>query len=203
MRAWHAYRYWLLQYRRTWRGTIVISVANPVLFLLGIGVGLGHLVDHGNSAAIGGVSYSEFFAPGLLAASAMQTGYLEGLPLGTRGGVVARHTFPLDGQYVLKASLLQTNLGAARGLLEPHEIEFSIDGLRVFVATVGGDQDNARSAANAAEVRIEGVSARNAWGGSATSSFAPSVEAIESVNVVTGTPDAEQGIGTVAVQVRL
>ena len=59
------------------------------------------------------------------------------------------------------------------------------------------------AAANAAEVRVEGVSARNAWGGSATSSFAPSVEAIQSVNVVTGTPDAEQGIGTVAVQVQL
>ena len=31
----------------------MISVANPVLFLLGIGVGLGHLVDHGHSAALG------------------------------------------------------------------------------------------------------------------------------------------------------
>ena len=83
---------------------------------------------------------------------ASQTAHVEGLPLGTRGGVVARHTFPLDGQYVLKASLLQTNLGAVRGLLEPHDIEFSIDGRRVFLATVGGDEDNARSAANAADI---------------------------------------------------
>jgi hypothetical protein len=29
---------------------------------------------------------------------ASQTAHVEGLPLGTRGGVVARHTFPLDGQ---------------------------------------------------------------------------------------------------------
>src|ERR1700733_16103914 len=78
LRASHAFRYWLTVYRRTWRGTIVISVANPMLFLLGIGVGLGHLVDHGHSSALGGVSYTAFFAPGLLAASAMQTGYLEG-----------------------------------------------------------------------------------------------------------------------------
>ncbi len=77
-RALHAFRYWLTLYRRTWRGTIVISVANPMLFLLGIGVGLGHLVDHGHSAALGGVSYSAFFAPGLLAASAMQTGVHRG-----------------------------------------------------------------------------------------------------------------------------
>ena len=37
---WREFSYWLLQYRRTWRGTIVISVANPLLFLLGIGAGL-------------------------------------------------------------------------------------------------------------------------------------------------------------------
>ncbi|MGD0980983.1 MAG: ABC transporter permease [Solirubrobacteraceae bacterium] len=78
MRAWYAFRYWLTVYTRTWRGTIVISVANPVLFLLGIGVGLGHLVDHGHSTTLGGVSYTAFFAPGLLAASAMQTGFIEG-----------------------------------------------------------------------------------------------------------------------------
>ena len=83
---------------------------------------------------------------------ASQTAHVEGLPLGTRGGVVVRHTFPLDGQYVLKTNLLQTNLGAVRGLLEPHDIEFSIDGRRVFLATVGGDEDNARSAANAGDI---------------------------------------------------
>jgi mono/diheme cytochrome c family protein len=81
-----------------------------------------------------------------------QDAHIEGLPLGTRGGVLARHTFPLDGEYVLKAELLQTNLGAVRGLIEPHEIEFSIDGTRVFHASVGGDADNAMSAANAADI---------------------------------------------------
>ena len=76
----------------------------------------------------------------------------KGCRSGTRGGVLARHTFPLDGQYVIKAELLQTNLGAVRGLLEPHDIEFSVDGARVFQATVGGDADNAMSAANAADI---------------------------------------------------
>ncbi len=52
-------------------------------------------------------------------------------------------------------------------------------------------------------VRIEGVSAQNAWGSGATSSFAPSVEAIQSVNVVTGSPDSEQGMGAVSVLVQL
>jgi lipooligosaccharide transport system permease protein len=76
--AWQAFRYWLTLYRRTWRGTIVISVANPLLFLLGIGVGLGHLVDQHAPSTLAGVSYTAFFAPGLLAASAMQTGFIEG-----------------------------------------------------------------------------------------------------------------------------
>ena len=81
-----------------------------------------------------------------------QSAHIEGLPLGTRGGVLARHTFPLNGQYVIKAELLETNLGAIRGLIEPHDIEFSVDGARVFQATVGGDADNAMSAANAANI---------------------------------------------------
>ena len=54
MRAWYAFRYWLTVYARTWRGTIVISFANPMLFLLGIGLGLGHLVDHGHVANAAG-----------------------------------------------------------------------------------------------------------------------------------------------------
>ncbi len=42
-------------------------------------------------------------------------------------------------------------------------------------------------------VRIEGVSATNAWVQQYTS-FVPSVEAIQSINVVTNSPDAEQGL---------
>jgi lipooligosaccharide transport system permease protein len=73
----HVFEYWFLRYRRTWRGTIVMSVANPLLFLLGVGAGLGHLVDRHAPAQMSGVSYAAFFAPGLLAAAAMQTAFLE------------------------------------------------------------------------------------------------------------------------------
>src|SRR3954465_4456922 len=66
---------WMLRYRRTWKGTIVISVANPLLFLVAIGAGLGRLVD---SSSLGGLTYLEFFAPGLIAAAAMQNAYIEG-----------------------------------------------------------------------------------------------------------------------------
>jgi lipooligosaccharide transport system permease protein len=70
-----AFRFWLVNYRRTWRGTIYSSVLNPVLYLGAMGLGLGTLVDkhvHA-STSLGGVSYLAFLAPGLLAAAGMQT----------------------------------------------------------------------------------------------------------------------------------
>jgi mono/diheme cytochrome c family protein len=65
----------------------------------------------------------------------------EGLPLGTTGGLVARPTLPLDGEYVLKASLFKTNLGLIKGLEFPRDVEFLVDGEHVFGATIGGEQD--------------------------------------------------------------
>jgi lipooligosaccharide transport system permease protein len=68
------YRFWLTDYRRTWRGSIYSSVLNPTLYLAAMGLGLGTLVDHHGTGQLGGVSYLTFLAPGLLAAQAMQTG---------------------------------------------------------------------------------------------------------------------------------
>jgi lipooligosaccharide transport system permease protein len=70
-------RYWLLRYRRTWRGTVVISIANPALFLTALGLGLGPLVDRHRSSYLHGVAYVAFLAPGLLAAAMMQTAFVE------------------------------------------------------------------------------------------------------------------------------
>lgn len=64
---------WLTNYRRTWRGSIYSSLLNPVLYLGAMGLGLGSLVDKHGTASLGGVSYLAFLAPGLMAASAMQT----------------------------------------------------------------------------------------------------------------------------------
>lgn len=79
-RVWRAYRYWTYMYKRTWRATLASGFLTPVLFLAAMGVGLGTLVDrHGGSARLGGVSYLDFIAPGLMAASALQTASLEGM----------------------------------------------------------------------------------------------------------------------------
>lgn len=62
----------------------------------------------------------------------------EEFPLGSRGGVAARHYFPVDGEYVLKARLDKTYTGMVRGLHMPNEIEFRVDGKRVGQFTLGG-----------------------------------------------------------------
>jgi lipooligosaccharide transport system permease protein len=55
-------------YRHTWLTNILPNFFDPVLYLLGMGLGLGLFVGRG----VGELSYIEFIAPGLMAASAMQ-----------------------------------------------------------------------------------------------------------------------------------
>ena len=59
-----AYEYWMAVYRRVWRGTIVTSVLNPVLYLSALGIGLGKLVNNGANPL--GIPYLDFVAPGML-----------------------------------------------------------------------------------------------------------------------------------------
>jgi lipooligosaccharide transport system permease protein len=68
-----------MQYRRTFRASVFSSFLNPVLFLAAMGVGLGTYVDQSGTAtdALGGLSYVQFLAPGLLAATAMQSAAFE------------------------------------------------------------------------------------------------------------------------------
>src|SRR5215213_5496679 len=75
--ALRSFEYWMFQYKRTWRGSVVSTVLFPVLFLASMGVGLGTLVDQSKSGGVDGQSYLVFLAPGLLAATAMQTAVSE------------------------------------------------------------------------------------------------------------------------------
>ena len=64
-------RYWMYQYKRTWRGSVTTSFLFPVLYLSAMGVVFGSLVKR----PVGGEShYLDFLAPGLLASTAMQIG---------------------------------------------------------------------------------------------------------------------------------
>ena len=77
-----------------------------------------------------------------------QEDHVEGLPLGTRGGLLFRHQFPQDAEYEFAAFLLRNIVGYMTGLEFPHQLEISIDGERVFLAKVGGEEDNLASDKN-------------------------------------------------------
>jgi Protein of unknown function (DUF1592)/Protein of unknown function (DUF1588)/Protein of unknown function (DUF1585)/Protein of unknown function (DUF1595)/Protein of unknown function (DUF1587)/Planctomycete cytochrome C len=63
-----------------------------------------------------------------------QDKHIEGLPLGTRGGVVIKHNFPVDGEYLFKFSLLKVNFGNQYGQSAKNEqLEMSINGVRVLL----------------------------------------------------------------------
>jgi hypothetical protein len=70
-----------------------------------------------------------------------QDQHIEGMPLGTTGGTRVRHNFPLDGEYVFQARLYRTNLNIVRGLDATHEVEFTVDGQRIHIASIGGKED--------------------------------------------------------------
>jgi len=70
--------YFAYAYKRTWRGSLATSFLYPVLYLTAMGVGIGSLVNH-HTGAVDGVTYLEFVAPGLLAATAMQIGSNESM----------------------------------------------------------------------------------------------------------------------------
>jgi len=74
-----------------------------------------------------------------------QEDHVEGLPLGTRGGLLLKHNFPQDAEYEFSIKLVRNIVGYLTGLEFAHQIEISIDGERVFVAQVGGEEDNRAS----------------------------------------------------------
>ena len=65
--------YWLTVFRRTWRGTVVSSLLNPLLYVLAMGVVLGGFVSADPAQLEGASSYLAFIVPGLVAAQSMQT----------------------------------------------------------------------------------------------------------------------------------
>jgi len=80
-----------------------------------------------------------------------QEDQVEGLPLGTRGGLRFTHNFPQDAEYQFNVFLLRNIVGYMTGLEFAHDVEISIDGERVFVAQVGGKEDNLASDTNMSE----------------------------------------------------
>ncbi len=65
-----------------------------------------------------------------------QEDHLEGLPFGTRGGLLSNYTFPVTGQYELQVRLARDRNEHIEGLDIPHRVEVTLDGARVGLFTV-------------------------------------------------------------------
>ena len=72
---------------------------------------------------------------------ASQDKHVEGMPVGTVGGILASMTAPLDGEYIFSVRMFRTNLGVTRGLEYEHQIEYTVDGQRVHLFEMGGEAD--------------------------------------------------------------
>ena len=68
-----------------------------------------------------------------------QYDHIEGLPFGTRGGLLVRHHFPRDGTYEIAIDLLcriQGECDGSVGFADAHELEVAIDGERATLFTL-------------------------------------------------------------------
>jgi hypothetical protein len=67
-----------------------------------------------------------------------QDEHIEGLPIGTRGGVSIPYTFPMDAEYVIKVRLARDILENIGVFAEDQRLEVSLDGERLQLFTVPG-----------------------------------------------------------------
>jgi cytochrome c551/c552 len=69
-----------------------------------------------------------------------QEEHIEGLPFGTRGGMLVHHYFPADGEYSISWDPVRTTVGGLYGGdSEDEQAEVLIDGARVKVFRIGKD----------------------------------------------------------------
>jgi len=68
--------------------------------------------------------------------------HVDGMPLGTRGGLTAEHLFPADGDYVFNINQSGGGGGGyVAGLDTRHKMIMTLDGKKIFEVDVGGEED--------------------------------------------------------------
>jgi hypothetical protein len=104
-----------------------------------------------------------------------QDEHIEGLPIGTRGGVSIPYNFPMDAEYVIKVRLARDILENIGVFAEDQHLEVSLDGERLQIFTVPGvkPQATAPKPADAAPP-LAAVSEQGRAEGQAAGAAAPS-----------------------------
>jgi mono/diheme cytochrome c family protein len=82
--------------------------------------------------------------------------HIEGLPLGTRGGALIAHNFPVDGEYEIQIYLMRDRNEDVEGLRDSHQLEVLLNRERVGTLTVKppGKGETQRSVDANLKVRI-------------------------------------------------
>jgi hypothetical protein len=99
-------------------------------------------------AAMGNVTIQPTTATYRVRPDLSQDQHIEGLPPGTRGGMLVEHAFPVDGEYIIRLRLWRNTFDLMRGMEDPHDIEIAMNGERIAVVTAGGREDFGRMAEN-------------------------------------------------------
>jgi mono/diheme cytochrome c family protein len=89
-----------------------------------------------------------------------QKDHVDGLPLGTRGGIKVRHIFPADAEYEFSGQLNRTILNGFSGIEgheKPHDFVVLIDGNEVFRTAVGGPEDHKENAADPTNTGLQRI----------------------------------------------
>ena len=93
------------------------------------------------STAVGTVGITPSISTYRVRGDTSQHDHVAGLPLGTRGGILIEHTFPVDGEYVFRPELFRNTVDEMLGLDHPNDLELALDGERVLLARFGGPDD--------------------------------------------------------------
>jgi hypothetical protein len=71
-----------------------------------------------------------------------QSKHVDGLPLGTRGGLLIEHYFPADGEYEFNIrDFFFMGAGYVTKIDHPHRVILTVDDVRVFAQEAGGPED--------------------------------------------------------------
>src|SRR5438093_1988043 len=70
-----------------------------------------------------------------------QRDHIEGLPLGTRGGMLVQYNFPVDAEYEIRPKLWANTVEQIGGLEHPDTLEITFDGQRIKLVNFGGHED--------------------------------------------------------------
>ena len=94
-----------------------------------------------SSVAIGDPNITPTTQTFRVRSDASQDQHIEGLPVGTRGGILVKYNFPLDAEYRFKVRFWANTVNTVRGLEFPTRVEVTLDGARVKLVTIGGQED--------------------------------------------------------------